>query len=109
MTAADERLRRILCERDAPAHDAVFVAAVMAETRPVRAARPQRLPALLQPFALVACLVALGAVAPFIAEAVNGALAASDPQVLLVSLALAATGWFVLDAFRRSFRPVFAR
>jgi hypothetical protein len=109
MTRADERLREILAERDAPAEDTAFVAAVMAEAVRTAPARPQRLPALLRPFAWIACLVALGAVAPLLAGGVNAALAASDPQVLSVSLALALTAWFVMTAFGRSVRPVFAR
>jgi hypothetical protein len=108
MTPADERLRRILSQRDAPAEDAAFVNAVMAEAARTAPARPQGLPALLRPFAWIACLVALGAVAPLLAQGVKAALEASDAQVLSGSLALALTAWFVMNAFARSFRPIFA-
>ena len=109
MTAADERLRRILAACDAPPEDAAFVAAVTARTAWIAPARPQGLPVLLRPFAWIACLVALGAVAPLVEDGVNATLAASDPTVLSVSLALALTAWLMMNAFARSFRPLLAR
>ena len=109
MTAADERLRRILTGLDAPADDASFVAAVTARTAWTARARPQGLPVLLRPFAWIACLLALGAVAPLLEDGLNAALAASDPKILSGSLALALTAWLVMNAFARSFRPLLAR
>jgi hypothetical protein len=104
----DERLRRILAQRDAPAEDTDFVAAVTARTAWMAPARPQGLPVLLRPFALVACLIALGAVAPFLVGGLDAALAASDPQVLAGSLALALTAWLMMNAFSRGSRPLLA-
>jgi hypothetical protein len=109
MTAADQRLRAILSRGDAPADDAAFVAAVTAQTARIVPARPAGPPVLLRPFVWIAWLIALGAVAPFLAEGLNAALAASDAQVLFVSLALAASAWVAMNAFERSFRPLFAR
>ena len=109
MTAGDERLRRILSGGDAPAEDAAFVAAVTAQTAWMAPARTQRLPVLLRPFAWIACLVALGAVAPLLVQGLDAALAASDPEVLAVSLALVLSAWVAMNAFARSFRPLLAR
>jgi hypothetical protein len=108
MTPPEDRLLAILADRDAPARDDAFVSAVMAqvESRPVP--RPAALPAFAQPLARIAPLLALATVAPFLIQGAGTALAASDPKVVAVSLALALTAWMVLGAFRRSGGPVLA-
>lgn len=107
MTGADERLMRILAERDAPAQDDAFVAMIMAQAEPHVAMAPG-LPPFLRPLAMIAPLVALAVVAPLLIEGLRVILAESDAQVVTMSLALALGGWFALGAYRRTFRPVFA-
>jgi hypothetical protein len=105
MTGADERLMRLLMERDAPVQDDAFVVSVMSRAEPRLAAAPG-LPAFLRPLAAIAPLLALAVIAPFLVEGLRVILAESDGEVVTVSVALALGGWFLLGAFRRTFGPV---
>jgi hypothetical protein len=107
MTGADQRLMRILAERDAPAQDDAFFNAVMAEVEP-RIAKARGMPPFLRPLAMIAPLVALAVVAPFLIDGLRVVAAKADLQVVTVSLALALGGWFALEAYRRTAGPVFA-